>query len=316
VKRLATISLLLVTLLFGQSDSLTWLDYFPHQIGDKWLYRVTGPYAGQEKLELVEVVGDTVMRNNRTYKHFRTVDYSTDLHSSQFFRIDMGIKSIFEYREVLDTLLCSAWEIQRFDFWPEIPFDTTLRCYGYQNCESAHYYYSICRDSGLAPIGIGTISAPYNTFTSTAIVESEFTFSKGFGLTYWHTDEILIIAGYLIAAEINGIHYGEPFATKPQPGLPVTYRLYDPYPNPFNSEQEIAYSHPRTATVDLAVYDVMGRPVKRLVSGVQPAGTYHVVWYGCYDTGETLPSGVYIYRLVVTDSAGTFDASKKLVLLK
>ncbi|MFC1484550.1 T9SS type A sorting domain-containing protein [Candidatus Neomarinimicrobiota bacterium] len=314
MKRLAPTLLLISALLLGQSDSLAWLDYFPNHIGDRWLYRVTGPYTGQETYELVEVVGETAMGNGRTYQHFNTLDYSTGFHRSQFFRIDTATRYIYEYNGFVDTSICPAWEVLRFDFSLVIPFDSTLWCHGYQNCESVHYYYSICRDSGLAPIGIDTISAPYNTFTSTAIVVSKFTFSKGFGLTYWHKDEILIIAGFLVAAEINGIHYGEPFAAEQRGRLPATYHLLDAYPNPFNPATTIRYDLPHASEVSLIVYDLLGREVTTLVDAYTQPGNHETIW----NAGH-LSSGIYIARLLVPPTAGVtpgYTKSIKLVLLK
>ena len=79
------------------------------------------------------------------------------------------------------------------------------------------------------------------------------------------------------------------------------------YPNPFNPTTAISYQLSAVSHVTLKVYDVLGREVATLVNEKQDAGT-HVVTFD----GSHLSSGVYFYRI----TAGTFIATKKLVLMK
>ena len=90
-------------------------------------------------------------------------------------------------------------------------------------------------------------------------------------------------------------------------GLPADYALGTAYPNPFNPSTEIPFALPESGPVSLAVYDVMGREVARLVDGPMGAG-YHTATWDALD----LPSGVYLYRL----TAGTFTATDQVTLLK
>ncbi|MGB6031899.1 MAG: T9SS type A sorting domain-containing protein, partial [Bacteroidota bacterium] len=60
------------------------------------------------------------------------------------------------------------------------------------------------------------------------------------------------------------------------------------------------------------VYNMLGQEVVRLVDDVQAEG-YHVVqWNGTNDFGNTVSSGMYIFRL----TAGDFVQTKKMMLLK
>ncbi|HBZ00472.1 MAG TPA: hypothetical protein DEO84_04025, partial [candidate division Zixibacteria bacterium] len=47
-------------------------------------------------------------------------------------------------------------------------------------------------------------------------------------------------------------------------------------------------------------------------SGTQEAGYHKVVWDGKDNSGSTVPSGLYFYKL----AAGNFSQSMKMVLLK
>jgi len=71
-------------------------------------------------------------------------------------------------------------------------------------------------------------------------------------------------------------------------------RLYRPSPNPFSGTTrfEYAVSGPNTR-IDIAVFDVAGRRVRDLVSGVQGQGHYTASWDGLSDRGKRVAKGVY-----------------------
>ncbi|MEW5799089.1 MAG: FlgD immunoglobulin-like domain containing protein [Bacteroidota bacterium] len=96
------------------------------------------------------------------------------------------------------------------------------------------------------------------------------------------------------------------------PEIPETYALQQNYPNPFNPTTTIEYQLPQAGFVELKVYDITGREVVTLMSQVQNAGSYRVLWNGNDTYGNKVSSGVYLYRL----SAGTFTQIKKMMLLK
>jgi hypothetical protein len=100
---------------------------------------------------------------------------------------------------------------------------------------------------------------------------------------------------------INGV------STESRDELPAEFGLSQNYPNPFNPTTKISYTLPRDADVSLVVFDVLGREVLKLMSGVQPAGRYEVTF-----DARDLPSGLYLYRL----EAGGFVETKSMVLLK
>jgi hypothetical protein len=98
-----------------------------------------------------------------------------------------------------------------------------------------------------------------------------------------------------------------PTAVDVRQTLPEKYALYQNYPNPFNPATTIRYELPRSSHVQLRLYDVMGREVATLVSGVQEAGSHEYRL-----TAEQLSSGVYLYRL----QAEGFTQTRKLLLLR
>ncbi len=94
--------------------------------------------------------------------------------------------------------------------------------------------------------------------------------------------------------------------------IPSTYALNQNYPNPFNPTTTIGFQLPSTGHVVLAVYDVLGRQVAKLVDQNLRYGTHKVVWNGMSDRGIPLASGIYFVRLK-TDS---FTDCKKMVFVK
>lgn len=68
-------------------------------------------------------------------------------------------------------------------------------------------------------------------------------------------------------------------------------------PNPFRGRSQLSFSITRDEAVDLAVYDVTGRRVRQLQSGVLPAGAHVRHWDGRDDTGRPVAAGVYLARL-------------------
>ncbi len=88
---------------------------------------------------------------------------------------------------------------------------------------------------------------------------------------------------------------------------PKSFSLSSPFPNPFNSTTTIGYSVPVAGNVSLAVFDISGREVARLVDGAKPAGTHEAVW-----TADGLASGVYVVKL----DAGGVVAREKVVLVR
>jgi len=94
---------------------------------------------------------------------------------------------------------------------------------------------------------------------------------------------------------------------------PTVYALDQNYPNPFNPTTNIRYQLPKTSTVTLVIYNMLGQPVRTLLNGQQQEANYYtVVWDGTNDLGQAVSSGMYIYRI----QAGDFVATKKMMFLK
>jgi len=94
--------------------------------------------------------------------------------------------------------------------------------------------------------------------------------------------------------------------------LPITYNLYNAYPNPFNPVTTLRYDLPEDAMVNITIYDMMGRIVSNLVSSQQTAGYKSIQWNATNHAGQPVSAGLYLYTI----QAGEFRQTKKMVLLK
>ena len=94
--------------------------------------------------------------------------------------------------------------------------------------------------------------------------------------------------------------------------VPVKYALHQNYPNPFNPTTTINYDLPENAHVEIVIYNMLGQNIRTLVNDDKPFGYHSVVWDGMTDSGESVSSGLYIYRII----SGDFQKVKKMVLLK
>ncbi|MBI2502371.1 MAG: choice-of-anchor D domain-containing protein [Candidatus Latescibacteria bacterium] len=95
-------------------------------------------------------------------------------------------------------------------------------------------------------------------------------------------------------------------------GLPAGPTLEQNYPNPFNAQTTIPYELPQAGPVRLEVYDLLGQRVRLLVDQTQEAGSHQAIWDGRDGQGQTMASGIYLYRV----EAGPFSAVRRLAVVK
>ena len=88
---------------------------------------------------------------------------------------------------------------------------------------------------------------------------------------------------------------------------PLSFKLDQNFPNPFNPSTTIRYGLPNRSNVTLTVFNMLGEQVAMLQNGEQELG-FHEVQFD----GTNLSSAVYFYRL----RAGDFVQTRTLVLLR
>ncbi|MCC6962587.1 MAG: T9SS type A sorting domain-containing protein [candidate division Zixibacteria bacterium] len=96
------------------------------------------------------------------------------------------------------------------------------------------------------------------------------------------------------------------------PVLPESFELGQNNPNPFNPSTSIDFALPKSANVKVEIFNILGQKVKTVVDEYLSAGYKKVTWDGTDNTGKTVASGVYLYRMTADD----FTATKKMMLMK
>jgi len=89
--------------------------------------------------------------------------------------------------------------------------------------------------------------------------------------------------------------------------IPLVHKLYQNYPNPFNPSTIVRFDLPVTSDVNITVYDITGREIAVLVSGIKAAGSHQVTF-----NAARLNSGLYFYQLKTKE----FTAIQKMMLIK
>lgn len=85
------------------------------------------------------------------------------------------------------------------------------------------------------------------------------------------------------------------------------YEISQNYPNPFNPTTTIKYQVPKTTSVSIKVYDVLGNELSELANKIHGPGFYELDY-----NAINLSAGIYYYKM----QADNFVNIKKFVLLK
>ncbi len=88
---------------------------------------------------------------------------------------------------------------------------------------------------------------------------------------------------------------------------PLSLKLYQNFPNPFNQVTVIRFELPRASNVDLKLFGVSGNGIMTIKKGFLSEGTYSVKL-----DASMIPSGIYFLRLKTDNGAKTI----KIVLTK
>ncbi len=100
--------------------------------------------------------------------------------------------------------------------------------------------------------------------------------------------------------------------------IPASFVLENNFPNPFNPTTVVRYRLPVASSVEIIVYDVLGRRVRTLVNGVQRPGEHEVEFDARPGGGQGagLASGVYLCRMEARNGGTKFSATRKMLLMQ
>jgi choice-of-anchor B domain-containing protein len=144
-----------------------------------------------------------------------------------------------------------------------------------------------------------TFAGQYKTYTGTG----------GPGTGSWGVYPYLLSGNIIVSDMVTGLYvlkFNTPTVVENEE-LPLSFKLNQNFPNPFNPVTQINFSIPNSEFVNLTVYNSIGENVSELVNEYKPAGEYLVKF-----DASRFTSGIYIVKL----TAGSYNQIIKLSLVK
>ncbi|RMF59440.1 MAG: T9SS C-terminal target domain-containing protein [Calditrichaeota bacterium] len=149
---------------------------------------------------------------------------------------------------------------------------------------------------GSGIINIGDLDG--NGVSDVLIGAPFYTTGRGWGKLHYYSGDSTLISSTLGIQQINS-------------EIPNSFQLNQNYPNPFNPTTTIEFHLSNSARVRLEIFNTLGQRIRELVNGFRIAGVYQITWDGTSDNGQSVASGIYLYRLQV----GDFTQCQKMLLI-
>ncbi len=301
------------------------LDYFPLHVGDIWKYFVIHEDRHGHKdssFVSVNVIGTELLNNRKFFK----VKYSGS-DEVKLYSLDTANAIVYTYNSMLDSVCVDNI------FLPQHERNIIF------SCDFEHIFL---KDTIVTifdePRRMKRIESRLAVTCLSTFTTTDYAYGIGniFSVTEHPsmTNPSEFVISKLYYAKINGISYGDSVfvgVKKRSENISNKYFLSQNYPNPFNPTTTIQYKIPLSSgvrgvlkkerrettnslsafgvrtTVQLKVYNVIGKEVATLVNKQQNPGNYKVTF-----DATNLASGVYYYQL----KSGSFVETKKMILLK
>ena len=88
------------------------------------------------------------------------------------------------------------------------------------------------------------------------------------------------------------------------------------YPNPFTQKTTISYVLSKATEINIKIYNIQGKQIQTLLTKKrQLPGKYNILWHAIDENGNSLPNGIYIYRIEGLNENGLFVINQKLMLM-
>ena len=294
---------------FSQNDSL--VDVFPLAIGNSWVYNYYTFFWTDEVWESdggtanYYVVGKTMYSDSTVWfvkEHRELLHHIHEVFPPSFDTtypiIDSTTFTLIEFhqlnRPIFRTEKLSNVSLSVFPFGRDVNDSGVV--YRYRQVSLGDTISFQARDT--------------NLYYQNSV---DLTFKKSIGTIRVHCQNSPYVVGVgweskhrLISSIINDVRNTN------SSSFPLQFYLSQNHPNPFNPVTSLEFQVPSSSFVKLKVYDILGNEVATLVNEQKEAGNYSVQW-----NAETFPSGMYFYRLNVTQQGLLrYVETKRLLLMK
>ncbi len=275
-------------------------NYNPLNVGNFWQYYADdGPYN-------VFIEKDTIVNNNKYYKK---VDWRAIFEKNYFFTWERN-----------DTLKASSYMLDWEDLDEDGLTDDELlldsleipnykKYLSYKDTWKYHYTFNypstaLIVDSSWIVIFGDTVMSRYVQYVD-HFYEERIADKYGVVLKQSELAWPLILTGAVIDSvqygtivSINDVNNGNHLED---------LKLFNNYPNPFNSSTTIIFQLTRSASVNVTIYDNVGQKVSALMNEFKTPGTYKINFKPL-----NLSSGIYYFRI----KANNKSVSKKMLYVK
>ena len=165
---------------------------------------------------------------------------------------------------------------------------------------------------GVTPSWISSNSMGYAEYLQSETID--FTIdTEGMDLGIYHRS-IVVENVQTLEKDTVDLHLtlGESTVLVDEEMLPNDFNLFQNHPNPFNPQTTIRFTIPSTQNASIAIYDMMGRTIRKVnMDGLLP-GIHQFKWDGKNQRGSSVSAGIYLYKL----STINFLMTRKMILLK
>ena len=169
-----------------------------------------------------------------------------------------------------------------------------------------------------------TMLSGVNSTSKRVLLYAPNPFQGGSSVSHW---DVSAVPNLLMEPAINGnlttnvdltrflfedIGWLLPRTTGVGTGAPAAVAAMHSAPNPFTATTAVQFALAHPGVVDLSVFDVNGRSVRRLAQAWMPAGNHRISWDGLDAAGQPVAAGVYLTRLKSADGV----SSQRLVRVR
>ena len=111
---------------------------------------------------------------------------------------------------------------------------------------------------------------------------------------------------------VRGGKLKKTFSNNMNTNMPESYFIHQNYPNPFNPSTIIQFGIPTEEYVSIEIFNISGKKVRSLSTGVISAGYHEVMWDGKNDNGIQIPTGIYFCKI----SSRNFQKNIRMLYIK
>lgn len=275
-------------IMIAKKQTIDWSEFYPLHVGDYWVFE--GYNNGVFTTSTERIIGDTLMPDSNIYFIFCSIDHN--YHDT-----------VFNYKSLDSLGRIKTWEWWNSTSTTHIKLNFIVG----DTTSSPFSNYQVWRNNNKYISSItGEVELFFYTYPDLTF-EAEY-YTRNIGLSQWSSEHNF---RYIKGVYVDGtLVWGDTILTNIDDHLNpeiTNYALFQNYPNPFNSSTIISFYIPKSTTVKLVVYNLLGENIETLIDNYMSVGKYKVKF-----EKKNITSGIYIFRLTTDE----IKLNNKMIYLK